>query len=56
MPTRNGQGLTLTLACKKKIQVVESVQESISEVKSIGRKDREKEHVYFVIVGSILKK
>ena len=42
----SGQGLTLTPACKKKLQVaddmVESVKECISEVKSSGRKDREK--------------
>ena len=40
------QGLTLTPACKKKLQVadamVESVKEGISEVKSSGRKDIEK--------------
>jgi hypothetical protein len=42
----SGQGLTLTPACKKKLQVaddmVESVKEGISEVKSSGRKDIEK--------------
>ncbi|XP_052806603.1 uncharacterized protein LOC128235851 [Mya arenaria] len=54
------QGVTMTPACKKKLEVadaiVNSLKESISEVNIGVRKDREKKHAYDVIRESVLRK